>query len=140
MRIGELARSAGVTVKAVRYYEAAGLIRPGRMENGYRDYDERQVRLVREIHELGALGIRVEATRPFLDCLIAGNGQADDCPDSVTAYRDAIVETDERIAALTARRNALAALLASADARGIPRCEYDGADPTARDTQEQGAS
>jgi len=138
MRIGELARRAGVSVKAVRYYESMGLIVTGRLENGYRDYDERQVRLAREIHELGAVGIRVEATKPFLDCLIAGNREADDCPDSVTAYRKAIAETDDRIAALTARRDALAALLADADARVLPRCEHDV--PTVHPHEHQGAS
>jgi DNA-binding transcriptional MerR regulator len=37
MRIGELARQAGVTAKAVRYYESLGLIAPRRLANGYRD-------------------------------------------------------------------------------------------------------
>ncbi|MEU1669239.1 MerR family DNA-binding transcriptional regulator [Streptomyces sparsogenes] len=45
MRISELARRAGVTTKAVRYYESLGLLRPGRLANGYRDYNEHDVRL-----------------------------------------------------------------------------------------------
>jgi Predicted transcriptional regulators len=128
MRIGELAERAGVTVKAVRYYEATGMIDAERLANGYRDYDESHVRLVREIHELGSLGIRVEETRPFLDCLLAGNRQADDCPDSVSTYRAALAETDARIDALTARRHALAALLASAQERAMPRCQFGPTD------------
>ena len=39
MRIGELARQAGTTAKAVRFYESAGLLPvPPRRSNGYRDY------------------------------------------------------------------------------------------------------
>ncbi|MFD9283808.1 MerR family DNA-binding transcriptional regulator [Streptomyces mirabilis] len=38
MRVGELARRTGVTVRALRYYEAAGLVVPRRLTNGYRDY------------------------------------------------------------------------------------------------------
>ena len=39
MRIGELARQAGVDVQTVRYYEKAGLIAPpGRTASGYRAY------------------------------------------------------------------------------------------------------
>lgn len=39
MKIGELARKAGVDVQTVRYYEKAGLIAPpGRTASGYRAY------------------------------------------------------------------------------------------------------
>lgn len=63
MRISELARRAGVTTKAVRYYESLGLLMPERLANGYRDYDEHDVRLTQEIRALGSLGIPVERTR-----------------------------------------------------------------------------
>lgn len=140
MRIGELAVRAGVTVKAVRYYEATGVIHAERSANGYRDYDEAHVGLVREIHELGALGIRVEETRPFLDCLLAGNGRADDCADSISTYRAALIETDDRISALVARRQALSALLASAEARAEPGCQFAATRPRTSTPTEQGAS
>ncbi|MFE5872040.1 MerR family transcriptional regulator [Streptomyces roseifaciens] len=107
MRISELARRAGVTTKAVRYYETLGLITPRRLANGYRDYDENDVRLAQEIRALRSLGIPAERTRPFLDCLEAGRRHADDCPASLAGYRDAIDELTERIEALTARRAAL---------------------------------
>jgi DNA-binding transcriptional MerR regulator len=62
-----------VTTKAVRYYESLGLITPERFANGYRSYDEDDVRLVREIRTLHYLGIPVERTRPFLEYLAAGH-------------------------------------------------------------------
>lgn len=111
MRIGELARRAGTTTKAVRYYESLGLIAPERLPNGYRDYAEDDLRLVREIRVLSSLGIPVERTRPFLDCLAAGRQHADDCPASLAGYREAIDELTERIEALTSRRAALIAHL-----------------------------
>lgn len=41
MLIGELARRTGLTTKAIRFYEALGLVRPpSRTDGGYRDYDE----------------------------------------------------------------------------------------------------
>ncbi|MEU4931502.1 MerR family transcriptional regulator [Streptomyces yokosukanensis] len=118
MRIGELARQAGVTAKAVRYYESLGLITPGRLANGYRDYDGDDVRLVREIRALHRLGIPVEGTRPFLECLAAGRAYADDCPASLASYRAAIDELTGRIEALTARRTTLIAHLNAAAHRG----------------------
>ncbi|SHF65756.1 redoxin family protein [Streptoalloteichus hindustanus] len=114
MRIGELARRAGVTTKAVRYYESLGLLTPERLGNGYRDYDEHDVRLAREIRALNALGIPVERTRPFLDCLAAGHRHADDCPASLAGYRDAIDELTQRIEGLAARRAVLLAHLRDA--------------------------
>jgi peroxiredoxin/DNA-binding transcriptional MerR regulator len=114
MRIGELARRAGVTTKAVRYYESLGLLVPDRLANGYRDYDEHDVRLTREIRELSSLGIPVERTRPFLDCLTAGHRHADDCPASLAGYRDAIDELTQRIEGLAARRAVLVAHLQAA--------------------------
>ncbi|MEV0703823.1 MerR family transcriptional regulator [Saccharopolyspora sp. NPDC050389] len=107
MQISELAHRAGVTTKAVRYYESLGLIRPERLPNGYRDYGEQDVRLTQEIRALSSLGIPVERTRPFLDCLAAGRRHADDCPASLAGYRDAINELTRRIEGLTARRAAL---------------------------------
>ena len=77
MRISELAHHAGVSIKAVRYYETLGLITPRRRANGYREYDADDVRLVREIRVLSGLGIPAKRTRPFLDCLAAGRRHAD---------------------------------------------------------------
>lgn len=118
MRISELARQAGVTTKAVRYYESLGLITPERLANGYRDYGEDDVRLVREIRTLHRLGIPVERTRPFLECLAAGRAHADDCPASLASYREAIDELTGRIESLTARRATLIANLNAAAHRG----------------------
>ena len=40
MRIGEVARRAGVSVKTIRYYEHVGILPPAiREPNGYRSYD-----------------------------------------------------------------------------------------------------
>ncbi|MFJ7158612.1 MerR family transcriptional regulator [Streptomyces sp. NPDC101118] len=114
MKIGELARRAGATVKAVRYYEAMGLVSPARLANGYRDYGEHDVRLVREIRTLGALGIPVDRTRPFLDCLAAGGTHGDDCPAALAGYREAIDDLTARIEALTERRAVLSAHLREA--------------------------
>jgi peroxiredoxin/DNA-binding transcriptional MerR regulator len=118
MRIGELAARAGVTRKTVRYYESLGLLRPARSGNGYRDYGEFDLRVVAEVRSLNRLGIPIERTRPFLECLATGRGHSDDCPASLAAYRTAIAELTERIGALTAKRDALLGQLRQAARRG----------------------
>ena len=115
MHIKDLAESAGVTVKAVRYYESRGLIRPERATNGYRTYDDEDVRIVREVRALLSLGLTAEQTHPFVECLRAGNERADVCPASLSAYRERIADIDTRIAELSELRGQLAALLDQAE-------------------------
>ena len=124
MRIGEVARAAGVSVKAVRYYESLGLVTARRLANGYRDYNDDDVRAIREVSTLGRLGIRAEQTRPFLDCLVSGNEQGDDCSASLDTYRAAINDMTIRMSELAARRAALVELLADASERAEPACDF----------------
>ncbi|NNC10358.1 MerR family DNA-binding transcriptional regulator [Planctomonas sp. JC2975] len=126
MKIGEVARTAGVSVKTVRHYESLGLVTSRRRTNGYRDYADDAPRLVAEAHALSRAGIRLEQTRPFLDCLSSGSDHADDCITTRPAYRAAIDDLTERIDELSRRRAALEELLASAEAREEPGCEFAG--------------
>lgn len=115
MQISELAGRAGVTVKAVRYYEQLGLVEPERLPNGYRDYDDEQLRAVLEIRELARTGIPPGKAAPFIDCLGSGHTRSDECPASVAAYRAGIAELDAEIAELERRRARLARRLADRD-------------------------
>lgn len=119
MHISDLAARAGVTVRAVRYYESQGLVKPAREPNGYRTYTDQDVAVVREVKALLSLGLTAEQTYPFVDCLRAGNDRADVCPASLQAYRSRIAELDDRIAELTTLRSRLTDLLA--DAESYPR-------------------
>ena len=115
MHIKTLAERAGVSVKAVRYYESRGLISPERATNGYRTYDDEDVRIVREVRALLSLGLTAEQTHPFVECLRAGNDRADVCPASLSAYRARIADIDARMQELADLRGQLAALLAEAE-------------------------
>lgn len=107
MRVGELARRTGTTVRALRYYESAGLVVPRRLGNGYREYDPVAVRLVEQIRELTALGLSVEQTRPFVESLAAGQDEAEVCAAAVATYRNAVSGLQDRIGRLTAQRDTL---------------------------------
>ena len=120
MRVGELARRTGATVRALRYYEALGLVVPSRRPNGYREYDQAAARQVEEIRALTGLGLSVEETRPFVECLASGHIVGDECPASLAVYRRAIDDLSARIAALAQRRDALAVHLEAAASRAMP--------------------
>lgn len=116
MKIGELSRLTGASVRALRHYEEEGLIRPARRGNGYRDFDHAAVELVRQIRGLIDAGLPTRIIReilPFLD------GPADLMPlvpceymlDQVAERRD---QLDRRIACLTRNRDAIDAYLRAA--------------------------
>lgn len=117
MRIGELARRAGVTIKTIRYYERLGLVTAARAANGYRDFDESQLRVATEVRDLSAAGITPGRAAPFVDCLDAGHDHGDECVSSLVVYRDTIRDLDRQIAFLTSRRDQLEHRLARSAAR-----------------------
>jgi len=130
MQISKAARRAGVSVKAVRYYERMGLLTPERTANGYRNYDESHVRILAEIRELSAAGISVRDTRPFVECLQQGHEHSDDCASSLAEYRRSITEIDRVVASLTAHRVRLVARLDQSAARGFAAKENAMTDHT----------
>ncbi|MGP3967356.1 MerR family transcriptional regulator [Streptomyces sp. 6N223] len=116
MRIGELAARAGTTTRALRYYEARGLLTARRDPRGHRTYGEEELRLLRQIRALTDVGFGLEETRPFVECLRAGNPTGDACPASLAAYRGKLAELDACIAELTAVRDSVRERLAHAEA------------------------
>ncbi|MFG2718267.1 MerR family transcriptional regulator [Streptomyces sp. NPDC048416] len=131
MRIGELASRAGTTTRTLRYYESRGLLAARRADNGYRTYDEDDLRLIQQIKTLQDFGFELEETRPFVECLRAGHPAGDTCPASLAVYRRKLTDLDALIGELTAVRAqvgeelARAELMASAQNPGgpEPRCE-----------------
>lgn len=127
MRIGELAERAGTTTRTLRYYESRGLLPARRSGNGYRTYDEDDVRLLEQIRTLQDSGFDLEETRPFVECLRSGHPAGDSCPASLDVYRRKIGELDALISELTAVREQVGAQLVRAEAEvpggPDPRCE-----------------
>ena len=67
MRIGELAKAAGVHVQTIRFYERRGLLpSPSRSSGGYRDYRKDDVPLVQFIKRVQAHGYTLEEIRELL--------------------------------------------------------------------------
>ncbi|MFC9619148.1 MerR family transcriptional regulator [Streptomyces sp. NPDC056930] len=134
MRIGELAERAGTTTRTLRYYESRGLLPARRAGNGYRAYDEDDLRLVQQIRTLQDFGFELEETRPFVECLRAGHPAGDACPASLAVYRRKLGELDSLIEQLQTARAQVGAQLAKAELEAAaelpggpePRCELGG--------------
>ena len=64
MKINEVEALVGITKKNIRFYEAEGLLTPRRnSENGYRDYGDADVAVLRRIKLLRKLGVPLEEIR-----------------------------------------------------------------------------
>ena len=114
----------------MRHYESLGLLPARRAANGYREYGEHDVRALAEIRSLTELGFALEETRPFVDCLSAGNATGGSCPDSIAVDRRKIAEVDaylERLGAVRAELDAQLRLALLARG-GPPRCDLHPAE------------
>jgi DNA-binding transcriptional MerR regulator len=114
MRIGELAERAGTSARALRYYEQHGLLAARRTSNGYRDYDETDLRLVREIRSLLDIGFNLEETRPFVECLRSGRASGAECPGSIEVLGRKLADLNGCIARLLTVRTVVERELAQA--------------------------
>lgn len=64
MRIKEVEDIVGITKKNIRFYEKEGLLSPGReSENGYRNYDESDIRRLKQIKLLRMLNMPINDIR-----------------------------------------------------------------------------
>ena len=70
MNIGRLSGLTGVTAKTIRYYESIGLIpEPPRKPNGYRDYGDSDVEVLRFVSKARLLGFPLKDVTQLLSLL-----------------------------------------------------------------------
>ena len=95
MRIGDLATRAGVTPKAIRFYEQLGLLRPAaRTSSGYRAYPADAVDEVLLIRRAQALGFSLDEVREILDLGRSGTAP---CSRVLALARRQIADIESRI-------------------------------------------
>jgi DNA-binding transcriptional MerR regulator len=107
MRIGELSRATGVDEQLLRYYEKQGLLKPDRAPNGYREYAEADVDVVRRIRELLAAGLATATIAEIGPCLRTDLPPTPACPGVIKRLRDERTRIDQAIAGLQAARATL---------------------------------
>ncbi len=112
MRIGELSRRTGVSVRSLRYYEEQNLLQPERTVSGYRVFSDADVVRVQRIQALLAAGLNTQKIERILPCILQHhNGlplSCGDLHDDLVAERESLLN---RIATLHASVNALDAII-----------------------------
>ncbi|WP_040951424.1 MerR family DNA-binding transcriptional regulator [Gorillibacterium massiliense] len=99
MKIGELSKRTGVSIRSLRYYEEKGLIASIRLENGYRDYSSMSAEQVDTIRFYLSLGLTTEEIAGFLQCVMM-NKEAF-CKEILPVYKKKLTEIDQQLQLLT---------------------------------------
>ncbi|WP_157254708.1 MerR family transcriptional regulator [Nonomuraea typhae] len=120
MRIGELARRAGVSERSLRYYEQQGLLVSERTPGGHRDYPDGAVDRVIRIQELFAAGLHSKKIARMLPCMRDTDGGPAEIAtaalvEELTLERDRI---DRMIADLVRSREVLDDVITAAAGNG----------------------
>ena len=105
MLIGDLADRAGLSAKAIRFYEQAGLLpQPPRTSGGYRDYPPGAVDRLAFIRHAQAAGFTLADIRGVL--AIRDSGQAP-CQHVGVLIGEHLAQVERRIAELTRTKDVL---------------------------------
>ena len=113
MKIGELSRRSGVSVRMLRYYEGEGLLAPQRTKAGYRDYGVAEEETVRRIKMLGAAGLTLQTIQRLLPCVRNHDLDFKPCNELRRILAQQVGLIDERIETLSQSRKILAGFLSS---------------------------
>lgn len=95
MKIKFVEELVGITRKNIRFYEEQGLLSPRRADNGYREYEEEDVRRLMQIKLLRKLGVPIEEIRRVID----GKVSLCDCLDR---HQDALELQKENLTKMQA--------------------------------------
>jgi MerR family copper efflux transcriptional regulator len=118
MRIGELAARCGLSTKAIRYYEEAGLLPPpARTSAGYRDYDKQAAKRLAFIRAGQSISLSLGEIREIL--ALRDRGEAP-CTHVIALIEQHAGDLNSRIQALEQMRSDLEKLARKAR-QGVAR-------------------
>lgn len=116
MKIGELARITGASVRSLRYYEQRQLLLSRRTTGGQRIYDQDAVERVTLIRELFAAGVSSDAVVQLLPCIHSGTAT----PAMVERLSHERARIDTEVRRLAATRDRLDRLIVATRATTQP--------------------
>lgn len=123
MKIGEVARVAGVATSTIRYYESLGVLPKPARAGGQRRYDEGAVAAIRLVRAMQAANFTLEEIKGL--SRIVGPKPSSDRWHAIA--HEKLRELDVSIRRLRAARAALRSSLACACGGDVDRCLLVGA-------------
>ncbi|MEU6584396.1 MerR family transcriptional regulator [Nocardia sp. NPDC046763] len=97
MQIGELSNRTGASVRALRYYEEKGALKPLRTPSGYRVFDDTAIHTVSHIQTLLAAGLGMDLIADILACASGETPLLATCRDRLLHERQRMTADIDRI-------------------------------------------
>lgn len=119
MKIGEVAKHTGLSVKSIRYYHDIGLVCGERNEAGYRVYRHRDIESLKFVHQCRDLGFSLE------DCkLLLGlrNNDSRNAEDVKQLTRNHLAYVEDQIGKLQNLRSQLQQMVSECQGGEQPHC------------------
>lgn len=114
MRIGDLARQAGVDVQTVRYYEREGLLEaPARTDSGYRAYGPQHLERLNFVRHCRSLDMPLAEIKRLIDLSGDTSVSCDEVDALVRGHLEKVRAKRAALEVLEARLSALSAQCAS---------------------------
>ena len=133
MTVGELSRRTGLSIKAIREYEALGLIySAGRSEGNYRLFDETALWCARVISDMRSVGLTIKEIKQLADAYLADR-DAPIGPKIAAALDRAEQRVQTQMHDLEALRLRITAYRADNAAALAGRADFAAPDPRAQD-------
>lgn len=111
MQIGELSKQTKISPRLLRYYESQGLLDSTRRANGYREYSDEAVDVVRRIRLLLDAGLNSRTIILLLPCIHGATPAVELCKEVDSILDGEVQEIDNAVARLTQQRVTLLNLL-----------------------------
>lgn len=123
MKIGELANQAGISTKALRFYETKGVLpEPDRTRSGYRDYDHHALERLRFVRGAQVAGLTLAEIRQIV---IAREQLGPPCEHVAELLDRHAADLDARITELAATRAEVERLRQRALTLDPSACDHD---------------
>ncbi len=100
LKISELSKKTGASVRSIRHYEKKNLITAVRLENDYREFDESAIKRIRIIQLYLGFGLTTEQIEEILKCEDSGPEDYEFCEEMLETYQEKLDQINRQISAL----------------------------------------
>lgn len=119
MNIGDVSNKTGLPPKTIRYYEDIELVKPDRLPNGYRDFNDSDIHRLAFLQRSRSLGFSIEECRQLLSLYEDKNRASADVKALAV---EKVSEIDRKVEELKSLRTTLKKLADNCHGDERPSC------------------